>query len=63
MYKVIEKETLNPTVTKMVVEAPAVAKKTLAGRFTILRVHEDGERTPLTVADYDRRRDTIMIIF
>ena len=42
MYKVIEKEILNPTVTKMVVEAPAVAKKALSGLFLILRVHENG---------------------
>ena len=63
MYKVIEKEILNPTVTKMVVEAPAVAKKALAGQFIILRVHEDGERIPLTIADYDREKGTITIIF
>ena len=56
MYKVIEKEILNPTVTKMVVEAPA-------GQFIILRVHEDGERIPLTIADYDREKGTITIIF
>lgn len=63
MYKVIEKEILNPTVTKMVVEVPAVAKKALAGQFIILRVHEDGERIPLTIADYDREKGTITIIF
>lgn len=63
MYKVIEKEILNPTVTKMVVEAPAVAKKALAGQVIILRVHEDGERIPLTIADYDREKGTITIIF
>ena len=44
MYKILEKTSLNPTVTKMVVEAPAVAKKALAGQFIILRVREDGER-------------------
>ena len=59
MYKVIEKEILNPTVTKMVVEAPAVAKKALAGQFIILRVHEDGERIPLTIADYDREKGIV----
>lgn len=63
MYKIIEKEVLNPTVTKMVVEAPAVAKKALAGQFIILRVHENGERIPLTIADYDREKGTISIIF
>ena len=55
MYKVIEKEILNPTVTKMVVEAPAVAKKALAGQFIILRVHEDGERIPLIMTEKKAR--------
>ena len=63
MYKIIKKEILNPTVTKMVVEAPAVAKKALAGQFIILRVNENGERIPLTIADYDRENGTITIIF
>ncbi|MEE0831106.1 MAG: sulfide/dihydroorotate dehydrogenase-like FAD/NAD-binding protein, partial [Longicatena sp.] len=48
MYKIVEKTILNPTVTKMVVEAPAVARKALAGQFIILRVNENGERIPLT---------------
>ena len=56
MYKIIKKEVLNPTVTKMIVEAPLVAKKAKAGQFIILRVHESGERIPLTIADYDRKR-------
>ena len=63
MYRIIEKERLNPTVTKMVVEAPLVAKKAKAGQFIILRVHEDGERIPLTIADYDRQAQTVTIIF
>lgn len=63
MYKIIKKEILNPTVTKMVLEAPAVAKKALAGQFIILRVNENGERIPLTIADYDRENGTITIIF
>ncbi len=63
MYRIIEKERLNPTVTRMVVEAPMVAKKAKAGQFIILRVHEDGERIPLTIADYDREKKTITIIF
>ncbi|MBQ2028681.1 MAG: sulfide/dihydroorotate dehydrogenase-like FAD/NAD-binding protein, partial [Clostridia bacterium] len=54
---------LNPTVTRMVVDAPLVAKKAEPGQFIILRTHEDGERIPLTVADYDRERGTITIIF
>lgn len=63
MYKIIKKEVLNPTVTKMIVEAPLVAKKAKAGQFIILRVHESGERIPLTIADYDRKEGTITIIF
>ena len=47
----------------MVVEAPLVAKKAKAGQFIILRVHEDGERIPLTIADYDRQAQTVTIIF
>lgn len=63
MYKIIKKETLNPTVIRMVVEAPIVAKKALAGQFIILRVDAQGERIPLTIADYDREAGTITIIF
>lgn len=63
MYRIIKKERLNPTVTKMVVEAPLVAKKAKAGQFIILRVHEDGERIPLTIADYNRQAQTVTIIF
>ncbi len=63
MYKIVEKVVLNPTVTKMVVEAPMVARKAKAGQFIILRVDEMGERIPLTIADYDREKGTITIIF
>ena len=48
MYRIVEKERLNPSVTRMSVEAPMVARKAQAGQFIILRVHEDGERIPLT---------------
>ncbi len=63
MYKIISKEALNPTVTKMEIYAPLVAKKALPGQFIILRVDEDGERIPLTVAGYDREKGTVTIIF
>ena len=63
MYKIIKKRILNPTVTLMEIEAPEIAKKAQPGQFIILRVNEDGERIPLTVADYDRTRGTITIIF
>ena len=63
MYRIIEKTVLNPTVTKMVVEAPLIAKKAEPGQFIIFRVSEDGERVPLTIADYDREKGTVTIIF
>ena len=63
MYRIIEKKALNPTVTQMVIDAPFVAKKALPGQFIILRVDEEGERIPLTIADYDREKGTVTIIF
>ena len=63
MYRIVKKLSLNPTVTMMEIEAPLVAKKALAGQFIILRVDEDGERIPLTVAGYDRDAGTVKIIF
>lgn len=63
MFLIKQKESLNPTVTKMVVEAPMVAQKAKAGQFIILRVDEEGERIPLTIADYNREDGTITIIF
>ena len=63
MYKIVKKEVLNPTVTKMEIEAPYVAAKAEPGQFIILRVNEDGERIPLTVAGYDRAKGTVTIIF
>lgn len=63
MFKIIKKKILNPTVTLMEIEAPEIAKKAQPGQFIILRVTDDGERIPLTVADYDRKNGTITIIF
>ena len=63
MYKIVSKKSLNPTVTQMEILAPFVAKKALAGQFIILRVDEDGERIPLTIAGYDREKGTVAIIF
>ena len=63
MYKILEKTPLNPTETKMVIEAPLVAKKAEPGQFIIFRASEDGERVPLTIADYDRKAGTVTIIF
>lgn len=63
MFKIIKKETLNDFVSRMVVEAPLIAKKALAGQFIILRVNEYGERMPLTIADKDPVKGTITIIY
>lgn len=63
MYKILEKKALNPTVTLMRIDAPLVARKAEPGQFIILRVDEDGERIPLTVADYDREGGSVTIIF
>ncbi len=63
MYKIIKKESLNPTVSKMVIEAPLIAKKAEPGQFIILRANEDSERIPLTVGDYDREKGTVTIIY
>ena len=63
MYKILTKKVLNPTVTLMEVDAPLIAKKAEPGQFIILRVDSEGERIPLTVADFDREKGTITIIF
>ncbi len=63
MYKIVKKSVLNPQVILMEIEAPAVAKKAEPGQFIILRVHEDGERIPLTIADFDRDQGTVTIIY
>ncbi len=63
MYQIIDKKSLNPTVTQMEILAPFVAKKARPGQFIILRVDDDGERIPLTIAGYDREKGTVTIIF
>ena len=63
MAHILRKRRLNPTVTLMEVSAPLIAKKALPGQFIILRVDEDGERIPLTIADYDREAGSVTIIF
>ncbi|MBE6644854.1 MAG: sulfide/dihydroorotate dehydrogenase-like FAD/NAD-binding protein [Ruminococcaceae bacterium] len=63
MYRIARKKSLNPTVTMMDIEAPLVARKAEPGQFIILRVDEEGERIPLTVAGYDREEGTVKIIF
>ena len=63
MYKIVRKKSLNPSVTLMEIYAPAVAKKANPGQFIILRVDENGERIPLTIADFDAQNGTVTIIF
>ena len=63
MYKIIEKRNLNETVELMVVHAPFVARKCEPGQFIILRADENSERIPLTIADYDRQKETVTIIY
>ena len=63
MYKIVKKEVLNSVVVMLEIEAPYVAARCEAGQFVIVRVDEDGERIPLTIADFDRERNTVEIIF
>jgi ferredoxin--NADP+ reductase len=63
MYRIVEKKILNPTVVQLQVEAPLVASKAKPGQFIILRVDEDGERIPLTIAGTDKEHGTVKIIY
>ncbi len=63
MYKILEKVVLSDVNKLMVIEAPEVARKAQAGQFVIVRIDEQGERIPLTIADYDRDRGTVTVIF
>lgn len=63
MYKIVRKKVLNAQVKLLEIEAPYIARKVEPGQFIILRVNEEGERIPLTVADYDRQKGTVTIIF
>jgi ferredoxin--NADP+ reductase len=63
MYKIVRKEVLNNQTKLLEIEAPYVARKAEPGQFIILRVNEEGERIPLTIADYDREKGTVTIIF
>ncbi|WBY63413.1 sulfide/dihydroorotate dehydrogenase-like FAD/NAD-binding protein [Thermocaproicibacter melissae] len=63
MFQILQKRKLNDSMTLMVIDAPFIAKKAQAGEFIILRVNEHGERIPLTIADYDREKGTVTIIY
>ena len=63
MYRITEKQSLNPTVSRMVIAAPHVARRAEPGQFVIIRADAEGERIPLTVADYDRKAGTVTVIY
>lgn len=63
MFRIVRKEVLNPVVKLLDIEAPYVAKKAQPGQFIMLRTHEEGERIPLTIADYDGDKGTVTIVF
>lgn len=63
MYRIVKKRELNPTVTLMEIDAPLVARSAEPGQFIILRVDAEGERIPLTIADFDREKGTVTIIY
>jgi len=63
MFKILEKSALAPRIHFVLVEAPLIARKAKAGQFVIIRTSEKGERVPLTIADYDREKGTISLVF
>jgi len=63
VYRIVAKEILAPVTKLLVIEAPEVARKAQAGQFVIVRVCEEGERIPLTIADYDREKGTVTLVF
>ncbi|MBI4698121.1 MAG: sulfide/dihydroorotate dehydrogenase-like FAD/NAD-binding protein [Nitrospirae bacterium] len=63
MFKILEKHTIAPKVDMMVIDAPHIAGHAKAGNFVVLRINEKGERIPLTIADSDKRKGTITLLF
>ncbi|MDK2820075.1 MAG: ferredoxin/flavodoxin---NADP+ reductase [Clostridia bacterium] len=63
MYEIVRKEVMSPAIKLLDIKAPEVAAKAQAGQFIILRLNEEGERIPLTIADFDRSKGTVTIIF
>lgn len=63
MYRILEKEVLSDVIKSMVIEAPHVARSAKPGQFVIIRINEEGERIPLTIADFDRIKGTVTIVF
>lgn len=63
MFKILKREILGPQMVLMVLDAKSIAKTAEPGQFVIVRVDEKGERIPLTIADFDRAKGTITIVF
>ncbi|MCI6915278.1 MAG: sulfide/dihydroorotate dehydrogenase-like FAD/NAD-binding protein [Lachnospiraceae bacterium] len=63
MFKIVKKQTLNPTVVLIEVEAPLIARKAEPGQFVIVRAKEDSERIPFTIEGYDREKGTVSIVY
>ena len=63
MFKILEKKELGPQIHVIVVEAPLIARKAEPGHFVVIRLHEKGERIPVTISDFDREQGTITIVF
>lgn len=63
MFKILKKEILGPKINLMNIEAPLIAKKAEPGQFVILHIDEKGERFPLTIADFDREKGSVTIVF
>ena len=63
MYEIIKAEMLTDNIYSFVVKAPRIAKSCLPGQFVIVRSHEDAERIPLTICDYDRENSTVTLVF
>lgn len=63
MYRILKKQELSPGILEYDIKAPRVAKKALPGQFIVLRVNEEGERVPLTIADFDREKGIVTILF
>ena len=63
MFKILNKKVLHENILQFTLEAPLIARKAEPGQFVVLRVNEYGERVPLTIADFDREKGTIDIIF
>ncbi len=61
-YRILKKQVLAPGIVSFEIEAPLIAKKAKAGQFFILRIHEKGERIPLTLVDWDRERGSITVV-